>query len=426
MDDVKVMPAESTPPPPAAKAPSVPGGSGADNLRSAAPATGAGKQRRPSRTPQQTRRILLWLSALLMVVLPTSLAGTYFGLIAAPQYATDIRFTVRGPDGGGGSSDLLGMFVGATGAVSTIADSYILIDYLRSRTFLEKLKAKINLERVFNSDKADYLSGFSVKGNSMEEFVKYWRKMLHIEFDAGSKIVSLEIRTFDPKDTMALGKLLLSMSEELVNTLSDRARRDALRMAQVEVSRMEERLRQQLGAMRKFRERHQNIDPARSAAAQIGRLSEIEAQLNAAKAQLAAQSSFMNKSAPSVVYTRAKIKALEEQAAAERAKSGSGDGKPSSGKRDSSLSGLVEDYQALSMELEFAQKAYLSAQAVLERARVNAVQQQRYLATFVEPGLPQEAVYPKRVLNTLIFAFFAVCLWCITVLTYYAVRDHMT
>lgn len=382
------------------------------------------KAGRSSRTPQQARRRLLWVSAWLLVFLPTALAASYYGLIAAPQFATEVRFAVRGPDGTSGSSDLMGIFLGASSNVSTVGDSYILMDYIRSRAFLEKLKAQVDLEKVYNSNKADLLAAFSVKSNTIEDFVEYWRKMIHVEFDATSKIIVVEVKAFDPRDAMLLAKHVLTLSEGLINDLSERARQDALKTANAEVIRMERRLRDRLARMHKFRDQNQSIDPAGMAAAQISRLSHIEAQLNAAKAELAAQLSFMNQKAPAVIYTQAKIRALEKQAAEERSKSGTGNGAVQSGGKKGTLSDLVQDYQALATDLEFAQKAYLSAQTGLEQARINATRQQRYLATFVRPSLPEEAIYPKRIVNSLIIAFFALCLWCIVVMTYYAIRDH--
>ena len=78
----------------------------------------------------------------------------------------------------------------------------------------------------------------------------------------------------------------------------------------------------------------------------------------------------------------------------------------------------------LALEQEFSQKAYISALTSLEHARVEADRQQRYLAAFVRPAVPEDALYPERILNILITIFAAFMFWGIVVMTVYIVREH--
>lgn len=372
-------------------------------------------------SPQRKRRRLLYLSAWIFVALPTLLAGIYYNGFAAGQYAVEVRFAVRGADSGA-SSDVLSMVTGVSTAGSTVTDSYILMDYLRSRQLLEDLRQSVDFDAIFNSPKADLLLAFPVKQRSIEKFVEHWRSMTQIDFDTTAKIIVMEIRTFEPEHSKQLATETLKLSEALINQLSERSRQDALRTANTEVARMEDRMRKSLSEMRAFREKSQDIDPTKSAAAQLGRLSEIESLLNAEKTRLSTQEQFMGPDSPAVQFTKSKIEALEKQATSERAKLGQGVGNPISSQ--GTISGAVEDYQALATEMEFAQKAYLLSQQSMEQARLTASQQQRYLATFVSPSLPEEALYPQRIINTGIAFILSFCLWFIGVLIVYGVRDH--
>ena len=77
------------------------------------------------------------------------------------------------------------------------------------------------------------------------------------------------------------------------------------------------------------------------------------------------------------------------------------------------------------VEREFAEKLYLSALTSLEQARLLANRQQRYLATFVHPYLPDEALYPKRIRNTF-FVFISLTLvWALGMLMLQSVRDRI-
>lgn len=85
----------------------------------------------------------------------------------------------------------------------------------------------------------------------------------------------------------------------------------------------------------------------------------------------------------------------------------------------------MSEYEKLLIEREFAEKFYLSALRGLEEARLLANRQQRYLATFESPYVPDEALYPKRIRNT-IFVFLALSLfWGLAVLMAQSIRDRL-
>jgi capsular polysaccharide transport system permease protein len=79
---------------------------------------------------------------------------------------------------------------------------------------------------------------------------------------------------------------------------------------------------------------------------------------------------------------------------------------------------------AETVDPESAEKAYVSALSSLERARVEADRQQRYVAAFVRPTLPEEAPYPRRIVPSITVFAIALVLWALGVLIVYANRDH--
>jgi capsular polysaccharide transport system permease protein len=66
------------------------------------------------------------------------------------------------------------------------------------------------------------------------------------------------------------------------------------------------------------------------------------------------------------------------------------------GRKGATLSDAMSRFEREKLELDFAQKQYVAASAVYERARVEVESQQVYLATFLKPVLAQEPLYPKR------------------------------
>jgi capsular polysaccharide transport system permease protein len=113
--------------------------------------------------------------------------------------------------------------------------------------------------------------------------------------------------------------------------------------------------------------------------------------------------------------------ALEAQIAAERAGSLAGAG----GAPGARLTGQLASFETLETERGFAQQAYASAFSSLEKARIEAGRQQRYLAVYSAPAVPQYPAHPRRWMNSLLLLGGLCAAWGIGALIAYAVRDHM-
>lgn len=379
-----------------------------------------------SRTPpafgsgQRLRRRIIRLSFLLAVLVPTAIVATYYAFFATEQFASETRFAVRSATTNQ-APDLMGLISGG-GSTPTVADAYVVLDFVRSRRILDLLAAEIDYKALFSRSEADWWARLDPT-LPMEDIIVYWRRMVSVGFDTTSQIMTIQVRAFTREDSLKLSTAILKQSEQLINDLSLRARADALRMAEQEVERMESRLRVARLAVRTFREERQELDPRKKAEARQMIIETLQSQLTSARAKLQAQRQQLSENAPSVVYQANLITALEKQIDEERKRiADSGDDTAA----DSTIGGLIADYEALTIDREFAEKAYLSAMASLERVRLDAARQQRYLATIVPPALPDDALYPRRILNTLIVFIGMFCLWGLTVLIGLAVRDHVS
>ncbi|MDZ4789898.1 MAG: lipopolysaccharide biosynthesis protein [Hyphomicrobiales bacterium] len=357
-------------------------------------------------------------SAILCIALPTALAAFYFAVIAADQYAVEVRFAVRGSSGQT-STDVLGVVTGIASSGSAAADSYIVMDFIHSREIIEKMAGRLNIREIYSPDKGDIIASFD-PDETVEALVKYIKKMIRVNFDTSSQVISVEARAFTAEDAKNIASTVIALSEDLTNQLSSRARQDAVKYAETEVKRTEDRLRANRVSLRTFRQDQQEFDPTKKAEASLLMLGKLDEELTNAKAKRAGLRRFMGDTAPSMRVLESQIKALESQLIEERAKIGQTETKDGA----SPLSNLVSDYEELAVEREFAEKAYVSALASLERARFEADQQQRYLATFVTPSMPQEALYPERVLNTVMVLGVSAILWALGLLIVYGVRDH--
>ncbi|EWY38918.1 RkpR, polysaccharide export protein [Skermanella stibiiresistens SB22] len=363
---------------------------------------------------RERRRLAPW-SAALCVGLPTLLALIYYGALASDQYVAEARFAVRGSEAA--ATDMLGVLTGVPGHAASAGDAMIVQDYIRSREVVDELSRRFDLRALYARPDADWLARLN-PDDPIEDVVLYWRGMVDVAFDNLSGITTLRVAAFRPDDAVAVANAVLETSETLVNGLSERARKDAVAFAESQVADAETRLTAAREALTSFRDRRQAIDPARSAEARLTILSGLEGELAKSEAELSAMKAFMRSTASAVVSLENRIAALKRQITEERGKLAGDPG------QTDVMSGMVADYERLMMEREFAEKAYVSALGSLEGARAEAVRKQRYLASFVQPHLPEDAVRPRRLISILTVFFGALIAWGIGALGVAAVKDH--
>ncbi len=373
----------------------------------------------PKGTAQKQRRFNLLASFLLVFMLPSVLGAWYYAAVATDRYAAGASFVVRGLEAGG-SPDIFSSFTGLTSSGSTTSDSYIIRRYLESAELVRMLDEKFDLRSYYGDQSIDILSRFNTE-TSFEDFVEYWQRRIITTFDSTTGIVSFEVQSFDPQKTLLLANFILSTTDQLVNTLSKKARQDSVQFATSEMLRSEERLRAAQLDLLKFRSTQGSVDPTMNAQLDAQLIASLEAQFADTQARIDALSGEVDADAPMMRQLRRQATALETQIAQRRA--AIGDRSPS--QEGTSTADALAAYEALQLEQTFAQQRYASALSSLENARMDADRQQRYLAIFARPFLPDEAIYPYRLRNALLTIAAAFALWAIGTLITYAVRDHM-
>jgi capsular polysaccharide transport system permease protein len=378
---------------------------------------------------QARRRWLTRLSFLFLVVIPTALTALYFFHFAADRYAVEAKFAVRSPSSTVPSGDLLSMMTTMTSAGSTMSDSYMLVDFIESRDLVDQLEDKVDLVEIYHTEQADFLTKLKADPTA-EELRKYLNRWVDIYFDTASQILTLRVQTFDPQSAQALSAAILEVASDLVNEVSEQARFDSMASAEREVARIEQQLDEHRQAMVAFRDERQDVDPEASAGAQIELLTQLEGQLSSSRARLNSLLTYLSEDAPTVRVLKTEIESMERQLEEQRQRLGTGTANTSQGgdlaegNAELSMSERLGIYEGLAVDMEFLRQAYVTALAAREGARLEADKQQRYLASFVKPSLPEQSLYPKRLQTTLVFFCFAVMIWGISLMIIYVVREH--
>lgn len=354
------------------------------------------------------------IAFLLFVGLPTLLSTLYFGFIATDRFVSEASFVVRSakaPLSGG-----LGGLLQVIGISRSQDDSYSVREYLLSRDAVTALSQRLPVRDIFNRPGADFLARYPnvIHGSSDEELYQYYKTRVSVVHGAATGLTTLGVEAFRPEDAVEINRTLLGLGEALVNRMNERIRADAIRFAEAEVKRGEERLVATQIAVTEFRNRELMLDPSQSSlvvAELIGRLS---GELAGAAAQLR-EVEASSPNSPQIPGIQRRIAALESQIRLERRRvSNDSDG----------LAEKIANYERLNLQREFAVKALASAMTGLEVARNEAQRQQLYLERVVEPRIADHAGRPLRLRGVLLTLGGSLLLFLVGWLMFAGVREH--
>lgn len=353
---------------------------------------------------------------LAVVALPTLVAGIYFGLIASDIYVSETRYAVRS-NAESSSMSVFDTVLSGGSTTSANEDAMVVRDFILSRDMIEELDRRLSIRQHYQSKEVDGLSRFDAD-DSFEDFHEYYQQMIGVDVDSSSNITTLRVRAFDRFTAHQIAETIIALSEKLVNGMSDRIISDTLRFARTEVDQTEARVRDASQALTRFRSETRSIDPGQETTAVLGIVTELESKLAAARTELIEAKSFMSADSLQIGVLEAKVEALQLQVLIERQRLASED-------EVTDYTQLIDDYEPLVLEQELAKQRYASTLTSLELARAEAQRKQRYLLSFVEPQIPDEAVEPLKIRTVSTVFLFSCLIYGIGGLIWAAVKDHM-
>ena len=357
---------------------------------------------------------LPWRLIVVCVLIPTVIVFLYLALFASPIYLAETKFAIRSQNQQQ-SLDMLSTFFRA--GSSTLSDSYIVQNYIESMDMIDKVDARLHIREHYSDRTRDIWYRLE-QHPTQDEMLRYWSWAVVPSFDPDTSIMTVEVKAFTPKMAQAVCQAILDFSEDLVNAMNNRARTDAIALAQAEVGRAEQRIRAAQEAMRQYRERTVILDPQAVASGLYSLVNQLEGEITKTTAELAEAMTYMQTDSPRVVMLQNRLEVLQKQLQNEKARLAS------QMQGDKPLSALVSEFQSLTLEEEFAQRQLTSAMASLETARVQAESKSLYVESFQKPIIPDESLYPRPVVFSLIFMLAAAVLLGLVSLIIAAIREH--
>ncbi len=362
-------------------------------------------------------------SFIALVIIPSLAATVYLLFIAADQYAAEARFAVRAAqfDTAKSESDSSKSAMSSVGGASIPSlagqDAYVIASYIRSAAVFADLPANLEPRVIYSRPEADFWARLSPHA-SLETLTDYWRSMVTTYVDGPSGVVTVSVRAFRPGDARDLAAAVVAASEKLVNAMSERARRDAMKEAEAEVKRTEAMVSAALNDERAYRDRVGWTDPGAQATSASTLLLQAMADRIRLQNDYFVDSRAMSPEAPTLITLKSRLDALDGQITKLKAQLTS----PADDR--GTVAASIAEFETLEIKRIFAEKLYTLSQEALERARQRAERQNVYISVFAPALTPEDAEYPERWSLSAIIFVSLLAIWGILALTAATVADH--
>lgn len=341
------------------------------------------------------------------------LAIIYWGLLASNRYVSEAHVVIDRTDfSGSQSSDVASLLTG----VRSGHDVLLLRDYLLSTDMLNMLEAKLNLRAHYSDWRRDPLSRMWFENTSQEWFHRYYLSRVKIEMDAFSGVLLIQAQAYTPEMAHAIAVMLVEEGERFMNEMAHRLAREQVGFLEKQVSQMSERMMQARRTMLDYQNAKGLMSPKAQAESLTMIVARLEGQIADAKAKRQVMMGYLSPDAPDVAQVNVQITALEKQLVEEQKRLASPEGK--------TLNKVVEEFQRLQMEAEFAQDIYRTALIALEKGRVESTRTLKKLSILQNPTLPEYALEPRRLYNITTFTLVVLMLAGIVHLLAAIIRDH--
>jgi len=349
------------------------------------------------------------------VALFASLAAAfYWGIIASDRYVSEAHIVIQRTDlAGGQAMDFTGLF-GNIGGVR--ADQLLLRDYLLSVDMLKKLDARLNLRSHYSDWYRDPLSRMWFEDAPLELFHRHFLSMTSVEFDDYAGVLVIRTQGYDPKMAHALAAMLVEEGEHYMNAMAHDLARDQVAFLERQAGDMSARTIRARRMVLDYQNRKGLVSPQGTADNLIAIIGRLEAQLADLRTRRTAMLGYLMPNSPNITELNMQIAAVEKQIGQEQARLVSPNGKM--------LNSIVEEFQRLQMNAEFAQDVYKTALVALEKGRIEATRTLKKVSVLQAPTVPQYPLEPRRMYNTVVFILVALLLAGVVQLLAAIIRDH--
>ncbi len=358
-----------------------------------------------------SKRLLLGL-----VGIPMVLALVYYSFFALDRYVSSAQVAVR-QVGSNETPQIPGLAVMLSGLNPTSREETLYLrEFLVSQDMLNVLQEKLKWSEHYAQrwrDPAFWL----LEDARKEDVLAYFQRLVTAHFDEQTGLLTVQVQAFNSDFAEQTLQIMLRESERFVNELSHRMARDQMQFAQSELAKARKVYEERRQDMLAFQSTSNMLDAEAAAKARAEMISELEGNLTKERTTLKGLLATLDSNTPQVRQQRNRIRALEQQLAAESQRL-------VSEKNGDKLNVVASQYRNLMIDTAIAEEAYKFAVGAVESARIEASKKLRSLVTVVSPNRPDRAIYPERIYNLITLLLILVILYGIVKFIVATIEDH--
>ena len=344
----------------------------------------------------------------LLVILPVLCFAFYQVVWASPRFVSQTQLIIKQPDSAATLDPKLALLSGFGGGGGGGSDTELVKAYIYSNDMYQYLNDKIKIVEHFSHSDFDVFSRLSATA-SIEDKIEYYKQHLTVEINDKSSIVSIYAQGFDAEFALKITKTIVERAEWYINEIGHRLAKEQLAFVQNEHKLVEKSLQDKKANLLAFQRRYNLLNPEAEGLALQQITYELEGQIAAKKAELRTLMNSMSDNAPLVIQAKEQLDSLTAQLQDERSRltkalpnnhSGSETNiEPSSQDSGLGVNEVMSRFTSYKMDLEFALQSYGASQVSLEKSRIEAYRQLKFLMVVEAPTLAEEAKYPRTLYN---------------------------
>lgn len=334
----------------------------------------------------------------LMVLIIWFFYGAYLVLLATPQYESESKLVIKANEGGS-SFDPSSLLLSSVSIAPVSEDSSLLEAYIYSRDMLSKVDTEIALREHFMSRDADLFSRLS-QDHSEEDFYDFYLDHIIVNIDANSSVISITTRAFSETYAQQFNRLVIKHAEDFMNQIGYALAEKKLQFAGNEHQIVERKLQDAKQQLLAFQSTHHVLDPSADGLAMQQIAFSLEATLAQKKAELSMLQTIMSETAPEVAALKRQLVALQSEINRQKSKVSTME----DDHNGLAVNELMAQYSNLKVQAELALQAYTASLVTLEKARVDAYQQLKFLVLIQHPTMPDDYSYPRTTYSLLLMA----------------------
>lgn len=339
------------------------------------------------------------------VLIPTLLFTFYQTIWATERFESQAQVIVQQPDSMSTMDSSMALLTGL-GVPSAGSDAELVKAYIYSQDMVIYLNDELALKVHYGQSFIDYFSRIH-EDDSREELYDYYQSHVEVIIDEKSGIITIKSQGFTSEYAQKLSNAIVKRAEWFINSIGHQLANAQLDFVQGEHTLIEQRLAEAQKALLMFQQKYNLLDPTAEGAAMQQIAYTLEGQIAAKQTELKTLKAIMSANSPQVKSLENELQALSAQLISERNKLSQ------SNKEDISVGEILARFTDYKVKMELALQAYTSSQISLEKSRIEAYRQMKYLITVEQATLSEDSKYPNVLYNVSLFGlllcmFFAI------------------